>query len=149
MQTRYRFSRAVTCQSVCAYHMFNPSDFKISRLHSGVTFGVTGWIYSSCKFGFQVCGGASEELEHVWAKWRGQRIRATGCQPLPVAGWLLGASRGAGCPFGPPHRLLHRPVRRGGRVHQKVGPRITASSSHGLLPPAGIVAHHTRCTDKY
>lgn len=96
---------------------------------------------------FQVCGGASEEFENVWAKWRSQWIRATRWQSLHVAGWLPGATWGAGRPPGPPHRLLHRPVRRGGRVHQKVGALIIIIIvlKDVFLSSATFVPHFKMC----
>lgn len=97
---------------------------------------------------FQVCGGASEEFENVWAKWRSQWIRATRWQSLHVAGWLPGATWGAGRPPGPPHRLLHRPVRRGGRVHQKVGALIIIMIivlKDVFLSSATFVPHFKMC----
>lgn len=62
-----------------------------------------------------------EECGNVRAERRSQWVGAAGCQSVRVARRLPGAARGAGRPAGPAHRLLHRPVRRGGRVHQKVG----------------------------
>lgn len=60
-------------------------------------------------------------LKNVWIKWWGQWIRTAGFQPFPVAGWLPGSSPGTGCSPWPAHRLFHRPVRCGSRVHSEVG----------------------------
>lgn len=60
-------------------------------------------------------------LKNVRTKWWGQWIRTAGFQPFPVAGWLPGSIRGTGCSPGPAHRLFHRPVWCGSRVHSEVG----------------------------
>lgn len=104
-----------------------------SSLHLVLSLGATSV--------FRCVEGRVKRFKNVWAKWRSQWIGATGCQSLPVAGWLPGAPWGAGCPPGPPHRLLHRPVRRGGRVHQKVGAYIIILSKDVFLSSATFVAH--------
>lgn len=60
-------------------------------------------------------------LKNVRTKWWGQWIRPAGFQPFPVVGWVPDSTRGTGCSPGPAHRLFHRAIRRGGRVHSEVG----------------------------